>query len=86
MRPNEQPPLGAMHVLFLREHNRIARELKGFNPGWDDERLFQEARRINNAQYQHIIYNEFLPILLGKKFTRDFGLQPLTKGFSTEYR
>ena len=86
LRPNEQPPLGAIHVLFLREHNRVARALKVLNPGFDDERLFQESRRIVNAEYQHIIYNEFLPIMIGKTFLDNFGLSPLTSGFSDTYR
>jgi len=86
LRNNEQPTLGAMHTLFLREHNRIARALKKLNPRWNDERLFQESRRINNAQYQHIIYNEFLPIMIGKTFLDNFGLSPLTRGFSDTYR
>ena len=51
-RVNEQPTLTVIHTLFMREHNRIARELKRFNGGWDDERLYQEARRVLNAQYQ----------------------------------
>ena len=86
LRVNEQPPLGAMHTLFLREHNRVARELKNLNPGWQDERLFQESRRVVNAQFQHIVYNEFLPILIGKKSLIKFGLSPLTKGFSPYYK
>ena len=86
LRVNEQPPLGAMHTLFLREHNRVARELKNLNPGWQDERLFQESRRVVNAQFQHIVYNEFLPILIGKKSLTKRGLSPLTKGFSPYYK
>ena len=46
----------------------------------------QEARRILNAEYQHIIYNEFLPALLGQQYMSSFGLFPLTDGYSNDYR
>lgn len=59
---------------MAREHNRVAKELAHINPHWDDETLFQEARRINIAIIQHITYNEFLPILLGKDIMEKFGL------------
>lgn len=63
-----------MHTLMAREHNRIAKTLIQINPHWDDETLYQEARRIVIALIQHITYNEFLPILLGKDVMEKFGL------------
>lgn len=65
MRVNEQVELTAIHTMWMREHNRVALRLHSINPKWDDERLFQEARRIVIAELQHMAFNEFLPVLLG---------------------
>ena len=85
-RVNEQPNLAVLHTIFVREHNRIARKLRELNPAWTDEKLFQESRRIVNAEWQHIVYNEWLPIVLGESYMSRFGLFPLTNGFSNSYR
>ncbi|XP_068627109.1 peroxidase-like [Battus philenor] len=50
---------------FYRNHNQIARQLSRVNPCWGDERLFYAARDINIAYYQHIIYYELMPSILG---------------------
>ena len=79
--------LGAIHALFLNEHNRIARHLNDINLHWDDEKIYQETKRIVNAEWQHIIYNEWLPLLIGVELLERFDLQPLTgKEFSDKYR
>lgn len=59
--------LVSVHNIWMREHNRLARSLRRLNRHWNDETLFQEARRINIAVYQNIIYQEWLPIIIGLK-------------------
>ena len=82
---NEQPNLSVLHTIFLREHNRVADKLRQRNQGWSDERVFQEAKRFVNAEYQHIVYNEWLPVVLGKQFINTYGLFPLSSGYSQDY-
>ena len=64
-RANEQLNLLALHTIWLREHNRVAKVLNRLNPNWNDETLFQEAKRIVVAEYQHIVFKEWLPLVLG---------------------
>ena len=66
VRANEHVALTVMHTIWLREHNRVVRELAELNPCWDDERLYQEGRKIVGALMQVITYKEFLPLLLGE--------------------
>ena len=64
-RVNEQIGLTSHHTIWLREHNRLAAALESLNTHWDEERVFQEARRILIAQWQNIIYNEETFIYIG---------------------
>ena len=43
-RGDVHPGLTLFHTLFLRNHNKLVKELAKINPGWNDERLYQEAR------------------------------------------
>jgi len=63
VRANENPLLIALHVIFVREHNRICDELAQLYPHWDDELLYQSARKWVGAQLQAIVYYEWLPAL-----------------------
>lgn len=77
--------LTGIQLVFLREHNRIANRLSALNPTCSDERLFQETRKILIAIYQHIIYKQWLPILVGPALYTEFGLSPLEKGYFMNY-
>ena len=66
VRSNEQMGLTSIHTLFVREHNRIAKILKGLNSHWNGERVYQETRKIVGAVLQKITYEDFLPIVIGR--------------------
>lgn len=67
VRVNEQTHLTVLHTVYVREHNRIAKVLGKLNMDWSDEKIYQETRHIVAAGVQHVMANEFLPLLLGHK-------------------
>jgi peroxidase len=79
---------GLLHHLWTREHNRIAIKLTKLNAHWDSERVFQETRRIVVAMLQNVIYNEWLPILLGPQYMKNFNLLPMKpgQGYTDDYQ
>jgi len=75
VRALEMPGLATMHTLFLREHNRLASEIKAASGNLNDEEIFQIARKILIAEMQNVIYAEYLPVVLGKQAMRKYNLE-----------
>nr|XP_053635622.1 peroxidase-like [Cherax quadricarinatus] len=84
-RVNEQLVLAVVHTLMMREHNRIASDLYKYNPHWGDLKLYEEARHILAAITQHITYNEFLPMVLGKEVMSKYGIILEKQGYFNGY-
>lgn len=78
---NENLGLGIFHTLFVRHHNSVEERLHRINPHWNGERLYQETRRIVIASLQHIVFNEFLPLVVGPTNMKKFGLGLQQNGY-----
>ncbi|XP_066254166.1 peroxidase-like [Euwallacea similis] len=85
IRVNQNPQLTVLQTLLLREHNRICDNLAKINPHWDDETIFQEARKINIGQHQQISYYEWLPIFIGLENSLKNKIIWRTKGYVDDY-
>src|SRR5262249_591488 len=87
VRANENVELTALQTLFVRNHNLIATKLQKAHPTWTDEQLYQEARKMNIAEYQYITYTEYLPDLLGPNaMPAYFGYNPkVSAAIATEF-
>ena len=61
----ENPELTVVTTLFMREHNHWVQTLKSQHPNWTSSQLYGMAKAITTAEYENIIYTEYLPDLLG---------------------
>ncbi|CAK6961489.1 eosinophil peroxidase [Scomber scombrus] len=81
-RANEHLGMIALHTLFLREHNRLVKELHLLNPHWSPDTLYQEARKIMGAIHQILTWEHYLPRVLGESTMSH--LMPPYKGYDPE--
>ena len=55
-----------MQTIWAREHNYQVDQITPDAAGWTQDELFEAARAIKEAQWQHIVYEEYVPKLIGK--------------------
>jgi len=79
VRANEQVGLITMHTLWMREHNRAAREIaetdfygEDLSDPAIDEEIYQRARAVVVALLQKVTYYEWLPALIGYGTLTDY--------------
>lgn len=84
----ENPELTALTTLFMREHNFWVATLRSQHPNWTGQELYNMAKAITTAEYQNIVYQEYLPALIGPALGAYTGYDPtvnaqVTQEFST---
>ncbi|KAJ8981333.1 hypothetical protein NQ317_015974 [Molorchus minor] len=84
-RINQNTQLTVLQIILLRNHNRMADQLSKLNPKWDDEKIYQEARKINWAVHQQVTYYEYLPTILGKENLLKNNVIYQTEGYVDDY-
>ena len=62
------PFYSAINIIFMREHNRLCREMARRYPTWDDNRLFETARNTNIVQLLKIIVEDYINHLSSAHF------------------
>lgn len=68
----------SMHVLWMREHNRVASslaqvlkdKLRNYDQKEFDELVFQESRKIVIAEFQNVAYREYFPNIFNDETLR----------------
>ncbi|KAK5878906.1 hypothetical protein CesoFtcFv8_024270 [Champsocephalus esox] len=85
VRVDENIALTSIHTLFMREHNRLARQLKRINPQWDSETLYQEARKIMGAYTQLFVFKGLSASHSAYRFAH-LAIQPFVFRLDENYR
>jgi peroxidase len=75
-RVDENPEISMVTMLFMREHNYWVAELKRQHPYWTGNQFYEMAKAITTAEYQNIIYTEYLPLLIGPVLGPYLGYDP----------
>lgn len=72
----ESPGISATHVMFLREHSRLADRIAAIKSTFSDEEIYQKARLLVIGKNQVITYEEYLSLILAENTS--VSLRPYT--------
>ncbi|MGI9476795.1 MAG: peroxidase family protein [Hyphomicrobiaceae bacterium] len=67
VRAGENSALTSLHTIWALEHNRQADALKELFPSWSYDEVFHAAKVKVEALMQHVVFNEWLPALVGQE-------------------
>lgn len=82
IRVNENVYLIGLHTLFMREHNRLCDRFSSLQ---SEELIYQQARRYISGLLQHIVFDEFLPVLVGELPRYRGYNETVNPGINTEF-
>lgn len=78
-RVNANPYTIILYTIFLRNHNQIAKKLINENSVLTDDEIFAKAKELNTKIYREIIFEEWLPILIGTENMNKLSKEKLKK-------
>ena len=61
----QSPQLASIHAVWARNHNYHVENLTADHPDWTVDQIFESARILNEAEYQNIVFNEYVNKLYG---------------------
>jgi len=64
--------LFALTMVFHRLHNKLCDAIWNLDNNLTDDQIFNGARNLNTAIFQHIVYDEYLPLLIGQERVGDY--------------
>lgn len=84
-RVNTNPYAIILYTIFLRNHNQIAKKLVNENLVLTEDEIFEKAKELNTKIYRDIIFNEWLPILIGTENMNKLSREKLRKQRNQDY-
>ncbi len=75
-RVNQQPHLITHQAMWKNNHNWHVDRLEASHPDWTEAQLFEAARALNEAEWQNVVYSEYMAELIGPNLARYNGYKP----------
>jgi peroxidase len=71
-RSNQTTGLLTPSMIFMQNHNWHVEQLAEAHTKWSQEQLYNAARALNEAEWQHVVYDEYLTRLVGDDALRSY--------------